>query len=761
MMRLYPLVAIAVVVLGIHDTYGQGEIYRIALDSSEQAYGLGIPLDHGVAWVDDSLSVPAEHLAESLLEDLSLRFRKTRRTPPTQARSGFDDCGRQPRLPVTAPTNFAYGELFNGYYSLQDTWDAFDEMRSRYPALISERLRVDTFLTHEGRQLYYYRLSDNPGREENEPRVFINSLHHAREPAALLQTVYFAWWLLERYGSDPHATWLIDNTELYLMPIVNPDGYAFNGALDGPSLGFWRKNRRPNPDGTFGVDLNRNYPYAWGGLGSSDDPDSDIYHGPGPLSEPETQAIDYLHRRYSFGTVLNVHSFSDLVITPDVGATGNVELDRVHAELSWSMRADNRYGVGDGLATVGYVASGNSDDYFAYWEADSKPIALSFTPEIGDIFTGFMPGRSELEQYLAESVLVNYRALQSVHPTLIAEAPLPPNYLANPTATWDVVVRNPTRQRVSALMRISSSSSDYLFSRDTFTVSVPAGQSQTVVVPAPEPLRQSSDHQFTISFPALQHVRPWTVSYGEPSARDTILYEDFEGQVNAFNAEVTSTTIPGYETVSGFIGQPSFGMSTEFDVSLAEQDIVVSYDHAFNLESNFPAVTFRVVPVGEDSEGQCTDHTSDSPAWNRPSFWGSTPGFVRDRWTDRLSAGRYRLEWSFDQSALGGRTYLLDNVLVEAFDPLVWIATDEQQFAGGLRLYPNPASSWVMVRGDAASYLEAAPYQVLDGLGRTVGAGQLTDGLFDVSQLTAGTYTLVVSSQDNGPHRRVRLVVSR
>src|SRR5690606_38361948 len=127
---------------------------------------------------------------------------------------------------------------------------------------------------------------NDPDTDQGKPEVFYNSLHHAREPASLSQVVYYMWHLLETYGTDPETTYLLDNTEMYFVPCVNPDGYVHNETTDPNGGGMWRKNRRDNGDGTFGIDLNRNYGHFWGldDTGSSPNPESDVYRGPSAFS---------------------------------------------------------------------------------------------------------------------------------------------------------------------------------------------------------------------------------------------------------------------------------------------------------------------------------------------------------------------------------------------------------------------------------------------------------------------------------------------
>jgi len=140
-----------------------------------------------------------------------------------------------------------------GFTTYQEMLDELDQMRSLYPNLISARISTSNITTYEGRTVYYVRLSDNPDVDENEPEVLYTGVHHA----------------------------LVDNIEMYFIPVVNPDGYVYNQQTNPNGGGMWRKNRRNNGDGTYGVDPNRNYSYLWGynNTGSSPTSSSDTYRG--------------------------------------------------------------------------------------------------------------------------------------------------------------------------------------------------------------------------------------------------------------------------------------------------------------------------------------------------------------------------------------------------------------------------------------------------------------------------------------------------
>ena len=170
---------------------------------------------------------------------------------------------------TATPINYTYGTM-GGYYTYEEFLAILDDMQVKFPDLISARQPVsNTLLTHQGRRQWYVRISDNPNVNEAEPEGLYTALHHAREPNSLTHLIYFMWHLLENYDRDPELRYLVDNTELYFIPCLNPDEYIYNQTNSPDGGGFWRKNRRDNGDGSIGVDLNRNYSYNWGELGTA------------------------------------------------------------------------------------------------------------------------------------------------------------------------------------------------------------------------------------------------------------------------------------------------------------------------------------------------------------------------------------------------------------------------------------------------------------------------------------------------------------
>ena len=177
---------------------------------------------------------------------------------------------------VVKPSKFHLGTM-GGYFTFIEMQNILDSMTLLYPSLITAKTALSP-LSIQGRSLWMLKISDNPNIDESEPELLYNSFHHAREAASLSQLIFYMWYLLENYSTNPDVKFLVDNTEMFFVPCVNPDGYVYNQTTNPGGGGMWRKNRRNNGS-TFGVDLNRNYGHMWGydNTGSSPTSSSDTY----------------------------------------------------------------------------------------------------------------------------------------------------------------------------------------------------------------------------------------------------------------------------------------------------------------------------------------------------------------------------------------------------------------------------------------------------------------------------------------------------
>jgi predicted deacylase len=149
-------------------------------------------------------------------------------------------------------------------------------------------------------------ISDRVTEGEDEPAFLLVGAHHAREIVTPVIALYAVERLTQGYGTDPNITALIDEYEIWVAPVWNPDGYEHVFRTDN----FWRKNRRVfSPGDGVGVDLNRNYPVGWDAVcGGGTATTSETYRGPEPASEAETQTMIAFGRDRRFAKVADLHS---------------------------------------------------------------------------------------------------------------------------------------------------------------------------------------------------------------------------------------------------------------------------------------------------------------------------------------------------------------------------------------------------------------------------------------------------------------------
>jgi carboxypeptidase T len=315
------------------------------------------------------------------------------------------------RYAYKTPKNYKEG-VMNGYFYYEEMLSILDSMRLRYPNLISAKKTIsDTLKSNENRPLHWIKISDNPTVDENEPEVLYTALHHAREPQSLSQMLYFMWYVLENYATDPEIKYIVDNSEMYFVPCVNPDGYAFNQSTNPLGGGFWRKNRRDNKNGTIGVDLNRNYGFNWGfnDVGSSNIPANDTYRGTSAFSEPENRLMRLFCSQHQFQMSLNYHSYGNLLVYP-WGYSDKLTADStVFIGFAKAMKRENGFYSGTGIETVGYNVNGDADDWM-YGDTITKKKMFSYTPETGPSYYGFWPPKNVIIDLNKTTILQNMTA---------------------------------------------------------------------------------------------------------------------------------------------------------------------------------------------------------------------------------------------------------------------------------------------------------------------------------------------------------------
>ena len=214
----------------------------------------------------------------------------------------------QLQVTETFVSAFATTDALAAYHSAASLEEDLRQLASQQPEIVELR---EIGRSLEKRPIWILRIGE---RRDSTRKVLFLGCHHAREWIAVEVPYLLADYLVRNANEDPVKQWLVRG-EIWIAPMVNPDGHEYSRTTDR----LWRKNRRSNPDGSFGVDPNRNYGYMWGTLNtntSSHIPSDDTYVGPRAFSEPETQAARDLIAQELFHGVITYHSYSQLILYP-------------------------------------------------------------------------------------------------------------------------------------------------------------------------------------------------------------------------------------------------------------------------------------------------------------------------------------------------------------------------------------------------------------------------------------------------------------
>jgi hypothetical protein len=219
-------------------------------------------------------------------------------------------------------------------------------------------------------------------RDGRRPATLFVGAQHAREWITPEMVRRLAHHVIDGYGSDSTLTDLVDKTELWFVPVANPDGYDWTFE---PGQRMWRKNLADNNgDGQItpgdGVDPNRNFATKWGydNEGSSPEGGSETYRGTAPASEPETQALDGLMDRVDFEFLINYHSAAELLL---YGTGWQVATPTPDDAIYEAMAGDDAEpavpGYDPDISAELYTTNGETTEH-----AHSTYGTLAFTPEM-------------------------------------------------------------------------------------------------------------------------------------------------------------------------------------------------------------------------------------------------------------------------------------------------------------------------------------------------------------------------------------------
>ncbi|WP_276479992.1 M14 family zinc carboxypeptidase [Paraflavitalea pollutisoli] len=688
---------------------------------------------------------------------------------------------------IAVPAGFISGS-YGGYYTWQEMQQRIDSLVHHYPHLVQKIILPTPTL--EGRPLIVVKISDNPGIDEAEPEAFYTGLHHAREGMSMMNLFFFMQYLVENYATDNRVRDLVDNRELFFLPCVNPDGYYYNQVSQPGGGGMWRKNRRPNGGSQYGVDLNRNYNVDWGVTGTnistSHSPVNDAYVGPSAFSELETQAIRAFSATRHFKVAIDHHAYGNYYVTP-YGRPAlhplTVADQSFYSYASALMSRYNGYFTGDGMATVGYYAVGNSRDWHISGDIGmgTKEKTYGYTVEVGSGNTGFgfWPDPEYIIPIAKSMFFANmqmaymagaYYELQDMQPVAITSS----------TGYFDFSLRRigltdgPVSVSIVPLENIASitnSVTEASLGNYFDTVQRRIGYTLPPLLPAGS----------TIRF-------VYEISAGGITLRDTItkllqpvslLSDNMEWNANAswtLSGSWGTSSSTAYQGTRALNESPggNYGNNTTS---------TATYNHAFDLsdatsaylsfwvkhraENSFDKLQVQVSTGGSYQSlcGQQTVSEDVGTLGSQPALTGMRDAWTREVINLRNYLGNASVNFRFRFTSNGSGVldgFYIDNVeLVKATSLVLSSGTGTaqpppvDQSVSGIRLYPNPVQQAVFVRFNNA-VRSVVLVRITDLAGRQYVAQQVelpkgtVNHRIEVSQLPPQVYLIHTGNAQTG-----------
>lgn len=771
-------------------TYSQVRIYIQTVGDVNRLQRQGVNLDHytgslaeGIVVVINQdevekvrrLGVPHE----VLIPDVDAYYR----TRPEPSELEMEQSRRI--LTEHGIRDFRYGSM-GGYLTYAEVVVQLDSMRLLFPHLITAKESLG--VSEQGRVIWGVEISDNPGVvEPGEAVVHFDALHHAREPQSMATIMYYLYWLLDNYGTDPEATYLVNNRRICFVPVVNPDGYYYNQLISPNGGGNWRKNRRNNGDGSYGVDLNRNYNYQWGydNVGSSPTPSSETYRGPAPLSEPETRAIRNYTMRTMPAIAMSAHSVAGRYLNP-YSYRDTVAAYDYYAEFANDFTAYSGYLYGTVYQMLSYYSNGTTRDYLHHDLG-----CYAWTPEMGG--SGFWPARSEIVPIAQENLLAckymtwiaggfaDYQAFDFVGR---------PYALRGDTVRFTITVRNKGVSQAAESVSVTVQS---LYAHAIPMVSsahygsIPSRQAAVNSVPFEFLVLPSASTGDEMRFVAV------TTQEGIVTSRDTfsivvgyprvLFSEDAETGLSQWTRGGTgvpwdTTSVMAYRGTCS-IADSRYGNvanSSNNTLTLASQIDLAGTTHPrlefFARWANEPGYDYVRVQIS----------TNNGSTWNslagrytvaiggQPSYSGTKGPWVWEQINLDAYAGqqvKLRFNLVTDGSLRGDGFYVDDLRVVEYRDSIVSTMSEEQTVAANITLeqnFPNPFNPATRIR-ILLPRAGVASLKVYDVLGREVAAlldGQLAAGKHEVvwnaTGFSSGVYVVRLRSNGYVLSRRMMLV---
>ncbi len=772
--------------------YKKAKIRYNTISNFKALSKLGIPLDHGIhkqgVFIISDFSEKEIEAAKSLglqvdilIEDVGADFLKRNEMAKNQDIVQNPSCsttGGDATIDYPTPTNFALGSM-GGYLTYQEMLDNLDAMHSKYPNLITARANVGNFLTNGtpdssvspsigGNALQWVRISDNPNTDETtEPEILYNSIHHAREPASLSQLIYYMWYLLENYETDPEVKEIVDATELYFIPVVNPDGYLYNQVTNPNGGGLWRKNRF----NTHGVDINRNYDHykdgtpataVWNTVGTSNNTSSEIYAGTSAFSEVETQAMKWFIDQHDFTISIDNHTSGDLLLMPygfeDNNPTPEGDIYQV---ISEEMVSQNNYN--NILITELTVAAGGSVDYIYGGTTRPHKRIFGFGTEIGD---SFWPTSNLIDGICKEMMFLNLKAAKLIHNYGIVEDNLPGFIHQNTfNATYTVKRLGLMDSGENFMVSIIPTSNNITSvgtpkSYNGFTI----GQTQEdfISINLDNTIQNGDQIMYDIKIDSgdITETISVTKTFGNLSA----VVDNNANSLNEYTNQGWGISTTTFVSATGSITEsPNGNYDSNQNKTIEYNQIIdlssaqaanVQYYAKWNIENNWDYAQFEVSTDGGTSWiSQCGKYTNPGSVngfqpEGEPLYDGNQNDWILEEidLSDYLGQ-RIKIRFQFaSDDQVNNDGFYFDDLVVNSLDQSVLNVSDN--LASLFKIFPNPTNNVIKVQPPS---LENYILKIRNILGQEIFKKEQNTGYqeFNVSEINPGLYFIIIEINKN------------
>jgi carboxypeptidase T len=765
--------------------YSQVRIYVKSDQDFQRISDAGLHIDHAVTkmgnysdtWLSEheiSLLRNSGIPFDVLVDDWQTYYDNQPKMTPLEI-----DAQTQHAYETDAITHSIYGTM-GGYMKFDEVVSKLDSMRMWYPQFISAKWSIGT--TIEGRNQWAVRVTKGPDAPTGRPEVLMHALIHAREPESMETQFYYMFWLFENYNTDPIAKYILDNREIYWIPVFNPDGYVHNQTTNPNGGGMWRANKHLTspPSLTCGpVDPNRNFGtyQFWNSTNNGSGTNSceggqGTYRGTLPFSEPETQNIKTFVNSRNFKTAFSAHTYGNYIIKPwcwqDPIGTPD---DAMYTQFLSDMQQTNGYTTGFPSQTVGYKVRGGTDDW--YYNDSGHAKIFSFTPETG---SSFWPPQSEILP-LAQGMLESNKYLALIagpYVNPLSTVFNQPTYTPGQSGTYKVKFRNKglmTANNVKVTLTPGSgnvtvptqqftypSLASFASDSTTFNFTIAGGAPNNCAIPLTLTIKLDTTTIYTA--PAYILVGTGTVTLNDNGS--TFANWTASGPWNITTTQFNSSPSSFTDSPGGSYGNnanTSMTLTTAVNVSSAPI-VYLSFWHRYATE---PGYDFCLVEVS----------SNNGSTWQQASSYNGS----LTTWTQvtlditQYAAASSQLKLRFRLTSDAGLTadgwYVDDVKLTNYCGTLTGISGNNNGIPFKYALeqnYPNPFNPGTMIKYQLPkeSHVKITVFDILGKNVATLINEKKTAGFyevqFDASKYATGLYLYKIEAGDFSEVKKMMLI---